>query len=1297
VHELGTCVTEADLLQVLYRGLHTRFGYEAILLQVLEREGWYRSLPIDSGVLQDMRRLVLSKSTFAKLYANPRLTVVPLALSSQQRGRGPGVDRQVRLAIWVPVMHQGEVIGSVVYQSHRKRRVPDTEVAYLTEVHRRLGVLLANASLNELTRNQARRLEALNSIGRAMASTLDEASVLTGLHTTLRELLPVDALEMVAMQDENADRVRLMHVEADSAPTMRWLPSRSPAVAAARAVVRDAKPVLAHQPSSSLWVPIKEGGVVRGALGIRHSRPFAYEASTAAFLELVSDEATLALRNARSYEALEDQRRRLELVNSIGRRLASSLDRWSIMRTLREELAAFLKFDGFILATITQTSDGPVAEGYQYVGGVEEVVPPVALAVTGPSREAYESGKPVLVRNSPWARTFQRKDLEREGWTVGRGAAVFVSGPSTDRRMVSRSFVWVPVLSGDRITAMLSLQSYREGAFDDWHVKLLEDVAAHVSLALANADHFAQAQAERARLEALHVLEMGVAGASDEHQIADAIFSVVSDYLDASHMVLAYLDVAGDMAGFTGERGGQVAAVGPVPMADAPFFRRMIEHGAMVLDVGTAEPSDLDGPIGNYIFSRSPSQVVWVPITQSDRVVAGIVAMRNDGGRFQPVQLKLLETAAPVVGIALRTMRLHHANELALAQSVRIQELAALAGHELISVVTNIAEQARTMLECAGAVCWAFDIEGRISGTRGSGDSAAEQVLSWAGLSSEESWRDAPAGLVSGTTHGQAWSLIPLWYGDRLVGAIGSVHASTHLAEPTSAALDFARHAAVAIENSRLVAETRGRIRTLEAVAAFAKLNPTEPERARSEMGRLVSDALAGSQGELWLLEDGQLVRRSDDGEDAPKVPVSDSTQLLKALSSPAGSRRLRALLDLLGAPADAFAIPIQVEGGLAGLLVARMTGGGAETRRLGGVLAGQAAVLIGQLELVDALDRERRMMNAILRHSPVGVMLEDAGGRIVYANPEVESIYNLQASEMPGRIPAEIYSAAGAILSENSEADGTLELHMHDPDRTVHVRRVVIPGLEGEPAGILTLHEDVTAQRIALEAKDLMLRAIGHEVRSPAAAMKNMLAGIMQWDNTIDATGRRELLQEAYESSDRLLSLVESQLIIAKLETRHFEPSPESVEVGPAIDGVMGVLMHRYEERSAAVQVSLPAGLAPAYCEPTHLGQVLTNLIGNALEYTEAAVLVEARQLNRGWLEITVVDHGQGLPAASQESLFEKTGPAGRNRSQGGLGLGLYLCRLVVERSFGGRIWVASSDRNGTTFKFTVPARVPR
>src|SRR6266852_5799979 len=388
---------------------------------------------------------------------------------------------------------------------------------------------------------------------------------------------------MITIQD-GPNPARYMHVEGDSVASSRPLPAKSPLAATANEVVADNKPVIAHSPHSSLWVPLKEGGGARGALGIKCSRPYAYEDSTAAFLELVSDEVTLALRNARSYEAIEDQRRRLEIVNSIGRRLASSLDRWSIMRTLREELSANLSFDGFILATITQTADGPQAEGYQYVAGVEEVVPPVALAVTGPSREAYETGKPVLVRRSPWARSFEGKELEREVWTVGQGAAIFVSGPPGDRRRVSRSFVWVPVLSGDRITAMLSLQSYSEDAFDDWHVKLLQDVAAHVSLALANADHFAEAQAERARLEALHVLEMGVAGASDESQIAAAIFGAVSDYTDATNVVLIYLDAAGNVVGFTGARGGLIGMLGPVPVAEAPLFRRLMAAGDKVLD-----------------------------------------------------------------------------------------------------------------------------------------------------------------------------------------------------------------------------------------------------------------------------------------------------------------------------------------------------------------------------------------------------------------------------------------------------------------------------------------------------------------------------------------------------------------------------------------------------------------------------------------------------------------------------------------------------------------------------------------
>src|SRR5438270_1500390 len=1029
VHELRSCVTEADIVQVLYRGLSTHFGYDVVLMHVLEREGWYHRVAVDTGVLQEMIRRPLAESYFANLYGGSRwrTTVVPFTRETwrtQIVTTGPGAGRMARFSIWVPVEHQGQLVAAIVCQSFRSRRVPATEIAFHDAVRRQIGVLVANAYLNELTRNQSRRLEALNNIGRAISSSLDENSILTALLATLRELLPADGLRMVSVLDTRPDRVRLISVRPDAQPTVREVSTRSTAISPARTTLSDGRSLVLHEPESALWVAIKERGAVRGALGIMSSAAYQYEESTAAFLELVADEAALALRNARSYEAIEDQRRRLELVNSIGRRLASSLDRWSIMRTLREELASFLDFDGFILATITESPEGPVAEGYQYVGGVEEVVPPVALSIPGPAHEAYETGKPVLVRNSPWARTFEQSGLERERWTVGQGAAVFVSGPPGDQPHVSRSFVWVPVTSGDRITALMSLQSYRDEAFTEWHVRLLEDLAAHVNLALANAGHFAQAQTERSRLGILHVLALGVAGAADEQQLAEAIFGAVGRYLEATSMLLAYIDVAGQVVGFTGERDGPHGTLGPVPLDNAPFFKRMIERPAVAGDIVLDGRHELDGPVGQFIFSRNPSHAVWVPIVQDDRVVGGIAALRSDTRRFLGDHLKLLEAASTVVGIALRTMRLHHANELALAQSVRIQELAALAGHELVSVVTNIADQARTMLEASGVVCWAFDTEGRVSATRGSGDPSADQVLAYAGFNSEESWREAPSGVLTGSSNEKTWSVIPLWYGDRLVGAIGAVHATSHVAEPTSAALDFARHAAVAIENSRLVAETRGRIRTLEAVAAFTALDPTQPQRARAEMGRLVERALAASHGALWLLEDGHLVRRAADGDELPTVPVSDSAELLRLLTSPTGSRRMRALLDLLGSPADAFAIPIQVEGRLAGLLVARMTAGASETRRLAAVLAGQAAILIGQPELVDQLDRERRMMPAILRHSPVGVMLEDAAGRIVYANPEVETIYQMPSAEMPGQTLAEIYATARAKPNEDLDAD---------------------------------------------------------------------------------------------------------------------------------------------------------------------------------------------------------------------------------------------------------------------------------
>ncbi len=1295
---LRSCSTEADVVQVLFQGMRERFGYEVVSMQVLEREGWYHLVAVDEGILQDVRRRRLDETPWAPFYERgvASVHVPPSAPPGLNRSRGLGAERTPQRVIFVPFEYQGQITGAVLYQTYAARPVPEDEIDFLLEIHRHLGVVVANAYLNELTRNQAVRLTALNTIARALASTLDEAGVVAALHQSLAPMLPLDTVAITVPEPDGAHARVRRSGGARTRPALR-LPYGSRRLQPMRQVLQSGQPRLDLESGgshpSSLYVPILDRGLARAVLSIHSTARNAYEDSTVTFLEQVADEAALALRNAESYAALEAQRRRHEVVNAVGRRLASSLDRWSIMRTLREELARHLAFDGFALATVTETEEGPVAEGYTYYGGEETDIYTVPLAAAGPSRQAYETGQPVLVRRSRWARSIEAQHPAGESLIRGEGAIVYVGGEHSEtERRASRSLVWVPVRHGDRISALLSLQSFKADGFNEWHVQLLQDVAAHVSLALANAEHFAAAQAERRRLEALHVLELGVAGSGDERQVAEAVCLAAKDYIRDANFVLCYLDAEGRLTGYGfNHEAGIFEELEPKPPESTNHFRQVQESGrTLVRSIPVAEQNPARA-WRSAVDSRLPVHVAWIPVSQGGRVVAALSAQRMEDTAFTNDEVTLLESAAPVVGIALRTVRLHRANELALAHSVRMQEVAALAGHDVATVVHSIAEQAQSMLGASGSACWAIDSDLRVSADGASGDPTALRVLEWAGAPGGR-WTSAPRDPVSGRAGSTEWTLIPLWYADVLVGALGSIHPAGAVDQAGTGVLDFARHAAIAIENARLGAETRDRIRTLEAVAAFTELDVIQPTRTRQEMAELIERALEPG-GSLWLLDGEEMVRVGVAGH---RVPVADPAALVRELRHDPPSERVRELLLELTASGSGSATPVLVDGRLCGLVVVEgRTGSYIETRRLMSVLAGQAGVVLGRLRLVDALERERRMMEAILRHSPVGVILEDETGRVIYANPEAEQLYGVAADAMTGRELAEILNDAGAEVQSDPEAEpgSPLVLKMSDPDRVVEVRRVPIPGAAAEPAATLSMHEDVTEERQMLEAKDLMLRAIGHEVRSPAAAMRSTLAGILQWENLMEAKQRSALLAEAYEMSDRLLSLVEGQLIIAKLETRRFEPNPARVALTQAVDHVMAVLRHRYGDRVGRVDVQLPVSLPDAFCEPTHLEQVLTNLMGNACEYTTAPIHVTARNLASGWLEVTVADEGQGLPADRVESLFRKTGPAGQNRARGGLGLGLYFCRLVVERSFGGRIWLAATGRGGTTFKFTVPA----
>jgi PAS domain S-box-containing protein len=1336
VRALSSCTTEADLVQVLYAELRQEFGYDSINLQVLEREGWYHSLAIDRGVLQDVRRRLLVESFFADCYREPRPRVLePPAAATHLRGRGPGVSRRPRTLIWVPVLHAGRPVGSVSYQLFARREIPPEEVALLEAVHAHLGPLLSNAYLNELTRNQALSLGALNAIARALSATRDERGVVTALLSTLGALIPVDHIQLAVRREGR--RTRLLEGGPGGRVRGSWAPSGSRRLAWARPVLETGRGVLEPDPGaeaacrSVAAVPIVEGGAVRGVLSTRARQPDAYEGSVLAFLQQVADQVALALRNAWSYEAVESQRRRLEVVNAVGRRLASTLDRWSILRILREELARHLEFDLFTLAAVTETPDGPVAQGYVWDSGEEVPSAPVPLASAGPSREAYESGRPVVIRRAAYARRLEARHHAMGQRIIGEGVVVDVTRPGGHRRVVARSVIWVPVRHGEEITALLSLQAYRADVFGEWHSQVLQDVATYVGLALANAEHLHAAQADRHRLSALHLLELSVAGAADEAEITQAMSRAVGSFLDAPILLFAYTDQRHRVTGYCSDN-GVVRRLEPVEVERTRYFGRIVEERTTIAEaippeLRKARPGEGWPTWGPHI----PKQVLIVPLFNENRIVGSVSAQRMTDTPFSPEEIQLLESAAPVVAIALRTVRLLRANELALANSVRLQMVAGLAGHDLEGVLGSVAEQARGMMEATAAACWAFDDEGRVVARAASGAGDPGRVLRWSGRTHARTWSDAPRGPMAGVRGGAGWALVPLWYGDRLVGALGSLHGhppheirtppprfrggpgQSGVGEALAAIGDFAQHAAIAIENARLAAETRGRIHALEAVAGFANLDITRPVRARAEVCRLVEAALAGSRGAMWLL-DGPVMVRGAGSPPAPRIGAADLGWWGASLR-PAGRRgaalRLGSLLRsaayvrpdarAAGAATD-FVHPVVVHDRVAGMITAGATGASpAETRRLMAVLAGQVQLALTRLALVAEINRQKETLETVMRHSPVGVVLEDEAGSVAYANSEIERIYGLPAAVLAGTPARRLLQRPDAVVLSDPDADAEpgrpLEVRLGATGTVVQVRRVPVPGADGQPDRVLTLHEDVTQERAVLEAKDLMLRAIGHEVRSPAAAMRSTIAGLLQWGTVMDAAQRHSLVMEAYEQSERLLSLVENQLIIARLEGHRFEPNRAPTPLDRAVEQVLTVLRSRYGQRVDVVDVRLSPDLPDADCEPTHLYQVLSNLIGNALEYTRARHVRVSGTAAGAWVEVTVTDDGPGLPPDRVEGLFAKTGLAGQNRARGGLGLGLYLCRLVVERSFGGHISLESTGPAGTTFKFTVPALAAR
>jgi PAS domain S-box-containing protein len=352
------------------------------------------------------------------------------------------------------------------------------------------------------------------------------------------------------------------------------------------------------------------------------------------------------------------------------------------------------------------------------------------------------------------------------------------------------------------------------------------------------------------------------------------------------------------------------------------------------------------------------------------------------------------------------------------------------------------------------------------------------------------------------------------------------------------------------------------------------------------------------------------------------------------------------------------------------------------------------------------AAERMARQNELILNAAAEGIYGLDAHGYTTFANPAAAAMLGYAPDDLPGR-PYEATllsgeggedSIRGALLSGELRTVKDATFRRAD-GRRFPVEFTCTPIVEEERiAGAVVTFRDVTERREVDRMKDEFISVVSHELRTPLTAIRGSLGLLASGKaGEVPARGQR-MLEIAVQNTDRLIRLINDILDIERIESGKVAMEPRPVSAAELAQNAAEVMMPMAER--AGVGIYVWAEPVPLVADPDRLLQVLTNLISNAVKFSNPGSTVELTVEPQGDDALfRVTDHGRGIPADRLESIFERFQQvdSSDSRQKGGTGLGLAICRTIVSQH-GGEIWAESVLGEGSTLAFTLPlpAREP-
>ncbi len=353
-------------------------------------------------------------------------------------------------------------------------------------------------------------------------------------------------------------------------------------------------------------------------------------------------------------------------------------------------------------------------------------------------------------------------------------------------------------------------------------------------------------------------------------------------------------------------------------------------------------------------------------------------------------------------------------------------------------------------------------------------------------------------------------------------------------------------------------------------------------------------------------------------------------------------------------------------------------------------------------------METEHSLWEALFSNVREAVVVLDEQQRIIQCNQGFLGLTQQDSNHVLGKTLDELLP----LLQPNSKNEPghwqltptrqwvtTQKIQRPQHSDCVPVAYLVLNVATGQQQQQLVLMRDLTKEQELTELRSEFVSIVSHQLRTPASAVKWYLETLIdnRRGNEVNEW-QVDKLHQAYQSNERMISLINDLLNVSRLDSGKFNLKPAQVSIPDLFKGVQDELLHFAHAHNVDIISQAPADLPPVKADIDKVREVVLNLVNNAIKYSQSGhrEVVMTAVIKDQFIECGVQDQGIGIPAKDQHHLFEKFYRADNaiESQTEGSGLGLYIAREII-RLHGGDIWLTSTEGVGTTVFFTLPIYV--